>query len=58
MITVESISRIIRLSGEEVIQRSLLSFIGIEIRLAERKRILQISGRDIMLYQKRGSVRQ
>jgi len=56
MITVEGISRITGLSREEVIQRSLLSFIGIEIHPAER--ILQISGRDIMLYQKRGSVKQ
>ncbi|MCK4270850.1 MAG: hypothetical protein KAW93_10260 [Methanogenium sp.] len=35
MITIEGISRITGLSREEVIQRSLLSFIGIEIRLAE-----------------------
>lgn len=35
MITVEGISQITGLSREEVVQRSLISFIEIEIRLAE-----------------------
>jgi len=35
MITVEGISRITGLSREEVVHRSLISFIEIEIRLAE-----------------------